>query len=233
MHEQPAPTKVRFDDFTDRSRKCIAQAQAASVAIQDDHISPLHLWVGVLDNVDEEVASTAILALVDQGISCTDLRKQIVATCKSMQQARMGPGIRQFTAHAKQVLALADAESMRLADAYIGTGHILLGLLACERYPGRDVIVKTGINIDRTRLSVQQVMAESANKDRIPVPFSLRGDNVPFVRRGTSGYPYPVYDEHQRQWTAEWPGGLRQPDLWFPSEDDARAWCEKMIASWK
>jgi len=51
--------------------------------------------------------------------------------------------------------------------------------------------------------------------------------------RGSSDNPYPVYDDRQQQWTAEWPGGLRQPDLWFPTEADALAWCEKMIKNWE
>lgn len=158
MHSNPATHKVRFDAFTDRARKCIAQAQVATESIQDDHISPLHIWIGVLDNVDEESASTAIVALEDQGIKCKALRKKIVAVCKSAQQARMGPGIRQFTAHAKTVLALADAEALRLGHAYIGSGHLLLGLLLCDGYPGRDAIVMAGVDIEQARLSVERVI---------------------------------------------------------------------------
>jgi len=159
MPSVPDAPKVRFDAFTDRSRKCIAQAQAASEAIQDDHISPLHIWVGVLDNVDEEATSTAIHALEDQGVACKALRKSIVSACTSLRQSRMGPGIRQFSSHAKHVLALADAESLRLGHAYIGTGHVLLGLLLCDGYPGRDAIVTAGIDFERACLSVQRAMA--------------------------------------------------------------------------
>ena len=45
--------------------------------------------------------------------------------------------------------------------------------------------------------------------------------------------PYPVYDHTQKKWTAEWSGGMRKPDLWFSSQEEAQGWCDKMIAAWE
>jgi hypothetical protein len=45
--------------------------------------------------------------------------------------------------------------------------------------------------------------------------------------------PYPVYDRDMKKWTAEGPGGLRLPDLWFESEADAQKWCDTQIKNWE
>ena len=147
-----------FERFTDRARRVVVLAQDEARMLNHDYIGTEHLLLGLIGE-GEGVAARALESL---GISLDALRQQVEQVIGRGQQAPSGhiP----FTPRAKKVMELALREANDLGHSYIGTEHILLGLI--REGDGVAAGVLTGLGADRARVrqQVTQLLGGRAGK---------------------------------------------------------------------
>ena len=141
-----------FERFTDRARRVVVLAQEEARMLDHNYIGTEHLLLGLIHE-GEGVAAKALEAL---GISLDAVRQQVEAIIGRGQQAPSGhiP----FTPRAKRVLELSLRESGQLGHNYIGTEHILLGLVREGEGVAAQVLVTLGADEQRVRQQVIQVL---------------------------------------------------------------------------
>ena len=117
-------TRVMFARFTDRARRVVVLAQEEARLINHGHIGTEHLLLGLLAE-EEGVAARALVSL---GMDLAVLRQDVVNIIGRGEDPPTGhiP----FTPRAKKILEMSLREALRLGHGYIGTEHILLGLVA-------------------------------------------------------------------------------------------------------
>jgi len=137
-----------FERFTDRARRIVVLAQEEARMLQHNYIGTEHLLLGLIHE-GEGVAAEALESL---GIGLEAVRQQVEEIIGRGQQAPSGhiP----FTPRAKKVLELALREAIQLGHNYIGTEHILLGLIREGDGVAAQVLVRLGADLDRTRQRV-------------------------------------------------------------------------------
>jgi len=142
-----------FERFTDGSRRVVVLAQEEAKMLNHNYIGTEHILLGLL----REGNGYAARALESLGISLDAVRQQVEEIIGHGQQAP-SPHI-PFTPRAKGVLELSLRESLQLGHGYIGTEHILLGLLREGDGVAAQVLVRLGADLDRVREQVLQLLA--------------------------------------------------------------------------
>jgi GNAT superfamily N-acetyltransferase len=137
-----------FERYTDRARRVVALAQEEAKRLDHNYIGTEHLLLGLIRESD----GVAAQALESLGISLEATRQQVEEIIGRGQQAPSGhiP----FTPRAKWVLELALREALQLGHEYIGTEHILLGLIRESDGVAAQVLVHLGADLNRVRQQV-------------------------------------------------------------------------------
>jgi ATP-dependent Clp protease ATP-binding subunit ClpA len=161
-----------FERFTERSRRVVVLAQEEARILNHNYIGTEHILLGLI----HEGAGTAAKALESLGISLEAVRHEVEEIIGQGQQAPSGhiP----FTPRAKKVLELSLREALQLGQEYIGTEHILLGLIREGDGVAAQVLVKLGADLNRVRERVIQLAAGRAGEEVIG-PGSPRPDVAP------------------------------------------------------
>ena len=148
-----------FERFTDRARRVMVLAQEDARMLNHDHIGTEHLLLGLIHE-GEGVAAQALEAL---GVSLPAVRQQVEEIIGQGQQAPAGriP----FTPRAKKVLELSRREALAMGHSYVGTEHILLGLLREGDGVAAHVLVRMGADLDRVRQQVISILSGRQGKD--------------------------------------------------------------------
>jgi ATP-dependent Clp protease ATP-binding subunit ClpA len=141
-----------FQRFTDRARRVVAQAQEEARRLDHGYIGTEHILLGLLHE-DEGVAARALDSL---GIGLAAVRQQVEEIIGRGQQAP--PGHIPFTPRVKKVLELSLRESQQLGHNYIGTEHILLGLIREGDGVAAQVLVRLGAELNLVREQVIQLL---------------------------------------------------------------------------
>lgn len=119
-----------FERFTERARQVVVLAQEESRRLHNDYISPSHILLGCIAEND----GLAAQVLNHLNVSANDLRDLLKDhTPPSFEEATIGGGQIPFTSQAKKALELAMREALGMGHNYIGTEHVLLGVI---REPG-------------------------------------------------------------------------------------------------
>jgi ATP-dependent Clp protease ATP-binding subunit ClpA len=141
-----------FQRFTDRARRVVVLAQEEASRLDHNYIGTEHLLLGLISE-GEGVAAAALKSL---GISLAPVRQQVEEIIGRGQEAPQGhiP----FTPRAKKVLELSLRESQQLGHNYIGTEHILLGLIREGDGVAAQVLVRLGADRNRVRQQVIQLL---------------------------------------------------------------------------
>ena len=142
-----------FERFTDRARRVVVLAQEEARMLNHNYIGTEHILLGLIHE-GEGVAAKALESL---GISLDAVREQVQEIIGQGQQAPSGhiP----FTPRAKKVLELSLREALQLGHNYIGTEHILLGLIREGEGVAAQVLVKLGADLNRVRQQVIQLLS--------------------------------------------------------------------------
>ena len=155
-----------FERFTDRARRVVVLAQEEARMLSHNYIGTEHILLGLIHE-GEGVAAKALESL---NISLEAVRAQVEEIIGQGQQAPSGhiP----FTPRAKKVLELSLREALQLGHNYIGTEHILLGLIREGEGVAAQVLVKLGADLNRVRQQVIQLLsaATRARRRRPPAP---------------------------------------------------------------
>jgi ATP-dependent Clp protease ATP-binding subunit ClpC len=145
-----------FERFTDRARRVVVLAQDEARMLNHNYIGTEHLLLGLI----REGEGVAALALEALGISLEDARRDIE---KLIGQGEAIPtGHIPFTPRAKKVLELALREALQLGHNYIGTEHILLGLIREGEGVAAQVLQKLGADLARVREAVVELLPGSS-----------------------------------------------------------------------
>jgi ATP-dependent Clp protease ATP-binding subunit ClpA len=153
-----------FDRFTARAREVIVAAQDEARALQHNYVGTEHILLGLVKE-GEGVGARALGAL---GISLDAVRQQVL---EIIGQGRQAPaGHVPFTPRSKKVLDLALREAMLLDHLYVGTEHILLGLLREGDGVACQVLTRLGAGHARVREQVLSLLADRVQLHNETVP---------------------------------------------------------------
>ncbi|MFC4556240.1 ATP-dependent Clp protease ATP-binding subunit [Georgenia faecalis] len=150
-----------FERFTDRARRVVVLAQEEARMLNHNYIGTEHILLGLIHE-GEGVAAKALESL---GISLEAVRQQVTEIIGEGQQAPSGhiP----FTPRAKKVLELSLREALQLGHNYIGTEHILLGLIREGEGVAAQVLGKLGADLNRVRQQVIQLLSGYQGKEPV------------------------------------------------------------------
>lgn len=148
-----------FERFTDRARRVVVLAQEEARMLNHNYIGTEHILLGLI----HEGEGVAAKALESMDISLDAVRNQVEEIIGQGQQAPTGhiP----FTPRAKKVLEFSLREALQLGHNYIGTEHILLGLIREGEGVAAQVLVKLGADLNRVRQQVIQLLSGYQGKE--------------------------------------------------------------------
>src|SRR5690554_2847552 len=150
-----------FERFTDRARRVIVLAQEEAKLLNHNYIGTEHMLLGLIHE-NEGIAAKALEAL---GVSLEQVREQVEDLIGQGQQPPTGhiP----FTPRAKKVLEMSLREALQLGHNYIGTEHLLLGLIREGEGVASQVLVKLGADLNRVRQQVIQMLSGYQGKEAV------------------------------------------------------------------
>ncbi len=162
-----------FERFTDRARRVVVLAQEEAKILKHNYIGTEHILLGLI----HEGEGIAAKALEGMGISLEQVRDQVTEIIGQGQQAPSGhiP----FTPRAKKVLELSLREALQLGHTYIGTEHILLGLIREGEGVAAQVLVKLGADLARVRQEVIKLISGYQGKEPVGATSGGREEGTP------------------------------------------------------
>ena len=179
-----------FERFTDRARRVVVLAQEEARLLNHTYIGTEHILLGLIHE-GEGVAAKALESL---GINLDAVRSQVVEIIGQGQQAPSGhiP----FTPRAKKVLELSLREALQLGHNYIGTEHILLGLIREGEGVAAQVLQKLGADLPKVRQQVIQLLQRGVEGEEAPIGSAPAGG-----QRGESASGSTILDQFGRNLT--------------------------------
>ena len=158
-------------NFTERVRKVLAFAREESVRLHHEYVGTEHILLGLIR--EGEGVSAAVLQ--NLGADCEALRNtvdEIVKRGKDTQAT--GPDL-PYTSRAKKVLELAMTEARELHHSYVGTEHLLLGLLREKKGIAAQVLVDAGITLDAARQETLRLLGTEPPEGRARIAGMMGG----------------------------------------------------------
>ena len=147
----------RFDKFTDRARKVLTLAQEEAQRFNHNYIGTEHLLLGLV----REGEGVAARVLENLGVELSKVRSAVEFIIGRGDRPVVGEiGL---TPRAKKVIELAVDEARRLSHNYIGTEHLLLGLVREGEGIAAGVLESLGVNLDKVRHQVIHVLSQSSS----------------------------------------------------------------------
>ncbi len=146
----------KFDKFTDRARRVLTLAREEAQRFNHNYIGTEHLLLGLVREGD----GVAAKVLGNMGVQLPRVRSAvefIIGRGETMIMGEIG-----LTPRAKKVIELAVDEARRLNHHYIGTEHLLLGLVREGEGIAAGVLESLGVNLEKVRAQVMQVVSQSA-----------------------------------------------------------------------
>ena len=172
-----------FERFTERARRVVVLAQQEARILDHNYIGTEHILLGLIREGDG-VAARALTAL---GISLDAMRQAVENIIGRGTQSLPESGHIPFTPRAKKVLELSLREAVQLGNDYIGTEHILLGLIREGDGVAAQVLVGSGVDLNRARQQVIELLqgrsAKQASSSSGPLPDDDLLEPAGFVRR--------------------------------------------------
>jgi len=189
-----------FERFTDRARRVLVLAQEEARLLNHSFIGTEHILLGLIHE-GEGVAAKALESL---GISLEAVREKVEETIGPAGSAPTGSP--PFTPRAKKVLELSLREALQLGHNYIGTEHMLLGLVREGEGVAAQVLISLGADLARVRQQVIQLLLGYQGREGAldePIPGIVR------LQRRRAGFSaLPVGEE----WSAQVVREGRRPD---------------------
>jgi ATP-dependent Clp protease ATP-binding subunit ClpC len=149
-----------FEGFTDRSLRTVVLAGEEARTLGHDYIGTEHILLGLI----EEGGGLAARAMELLDVTGPAVREQVEGIVGRGQQVNQTGDI-QFTARAKEVLQLSRREALALGHNYIGTEHLLLGLIRQDRGPAAQAIAALAGDPDRARQQVARLLDQRDQAD--------------------------------------------------------------------
>ena len=133
-------------NFTDRVRKVLQMAREEAARLHHEYVGTEHILLGLI----REGEGVAAAVLTNLNVDLEDIQQKIEETVKKGKAAAAaGPDL-PYTSRAKKVLELAMTEARELNHSYVGTEHLLLGLLREEKGIAAQVLTDAGVNLEQS-----------------------------------------------------------------------------------
>ena len=145
-------------NFTERVRKVLAMAREEAVRLHHEYVGTEHLLLGLI----REGEGVAAAVLRNFSVDFDQVQQKIEERVKK-GEAVTGPDL-PFTSRAKQVLKLAMDEARDLGHGYVGTEHLLLGLIREGEGIAAQVLGDVGVNRDRTKTETLRLLKKSSSE---------------------------------------------------------------------
>lgn len=145
-------------NFTDRVRKVLQMAREEAARLGHEYVGPHHILLGIL----HEGGGVAAAVLTNLKVDAEDVMEQIDATVKkgkAPQRASAIPDL-PYTSRAKKILEFSMIEVRELNHKYVGTEHLLLGVLREEKGVGAQVLGALGVTLEQARAEVLRLLGE-------------------------------------------------------------------------
>src|SRR5215213_8662431 len=141
-------------NFTERVRKVLTMAREEAARLHHEYVGTEHILLGLIRE-GEGVAATVLQNL---SVELDDIQQKIEETVKKGKAGQTtGPDL-PYTSRAKKVLELAMSEARELNHSYVGTEHLLLGLLREEKGIAAQVLTDAGVNLDAARTETLRLL---------------------------------------------------------------------------
>ena len=162
-------------NFTERVRKVLAMAREEAERLRHEYVGTEHILLGLI----REGEGVAAAVLQNLSVDLDEIQQKIEDTVKKGKAAAAtGPDL-PYTSRAKKVLELAMAEARDLTHNYVGTEHLLLGLLREEKGIAAQVLTDAGINLDAARAETLRLLGTDMPQ----------GGSAPTASSSTAGAP--------------------------------------------
>ena len=174
----PSSSRDRFDRFTERARRVLSLSQEEAQSFQHNYIGTEHLLLGLV----REGEGVAARVLGNLGVELGKVRsavEQIIGRGDRIVLGEIG-----LTPRAKKVIELAVDEARRLNHHYIGTEHLLLGLVREGEGIAAGVLQSLGVNLEKVRLETIRVLSMSGASH---ISWQADTDNIVLTDQEVSG----------------------------------------------
>ena len=149
-------------NFTERVRKVLAMAREEAARLHHEYVGTEHILLGLIRE-GEGVAATVLQNL---SVELDEIQQKIEETVKKGRSGQTtGPDL-PYTSRAKKVLELAMSEARELNHTYVGTEHILLGLLREEKGIAAQVLMQLGLSVESVRAESLRLLGTPMRKRR-------------------------------------------------------------------
>jgi ATP-dependent Clp protease ATP-binding subunit ClpC len=160
------PERDRFDKFTERARRVLTLAQEEAHRFNHNYIGTEHILLGLV----REGEGVAAKVLGNLGVELNKVRSAVEFIIGRGDRTVLGEiGL---TPRAKKVIELAVDEARRLNHSYIGTEHLLLGLVREGEGIAAGVLESLGVNIERVRAETTRILSQSSPQQQAEAPAS-------------------------------------------------------------
>lgn len=161
-------------NFTDRVRRVLQMAREEAARLRHEYVGTEHMLLGLI----REGEGVGAAVLTNFNVDLEGVKEKIEEMVKEGTGSTAGPDL-PYTSRGKKVLELAMSEarlrgSYVLSDSYVGTEHLLLGLLREEKGIAAQVLMDAGLNEDMVRAETARLLGDSAHGSSGSRPSSLR-----------------------------------------------------------
>ncbi|MBN2378711.1 ATP-dependent Clp protease ATP-binding subunit [candidate division WOR-3 bacterium] len=152
-----------YEQFTQRVRRIFNNARREAIRLRHDHVGPEHILLALV----EEKESAAAQVLANLSTNLGEIRENLTA---SMQEGNVTVPFNEipFNEDARAVINFSIEESRAMNHNYVGTEHILMGLLRAEDTVAYQVLVSMGIDLDTVREEIARILGAPVSKSRKP-----------------------------------------------------------------
>ena len=146
-------------NFTDRVRKVLAMAREEAIRLQHDYVGTEHILLGLI----REGEGVAAAVLTNLNVDLDQIHERVEESVRK-GKATIALGELPYTSRAKKVLEFAMAEARDFNHSYVGTEHLLLGLLREEKGIAAQVLNSLGVTLDEARGETLKVLGSDVNQ---------------------------------------------------------------------
>jgi ATP-dependent Clp protease ATP-binding subunit ClpC len=183
-------------NFTERVRKVLAMAREEAARLHHEYVGTEHILLGLIRE-GEGVAATVLQNL---NVELDEIQQKIEETVKKGKAAQAtGPDL-PYTSRAKKVLELAMSEARELGHSYVGTEHLLLGLLREEKGIAAQVLTDAGVNLEAARAETLRILGTDQPQQTGTAP-APAGTPTPVPQKGDKKSKTPALDHFCRDLT--------------------------------
>jgi ATP-dependent Clp protease ATP-binding subunit ClpC len=182
-------------NFTDRVRKVLAMAREEAIRLQHDYVGTEHILLGLI----REGEGVAAAVLMNVNVDLEQIHERIEDSVRK-GKATIALGELPYTSRAKKVLEYAMAEARELNHSYVGTEHLLLGLLREEKGIAAQVLNALGVTLEDARAETLKLLGSDVGPSQSSSSSGPTGS--PATPKGEKKSKTPALDMFWRDLTA-------------------------------